>query len=56
VCDLDFLAGGSSTLIRYSVQVTGAGPQTITATASTTDLDVHPGDNTTSYTVELAAA
>ena len=29
VCDLDFLAGGSSTLIRYSVQVTGAGPQTV---------------------------
>ena len=31
VCPLDFLAGGSSTLIRYSVQVTGAGPQTTTA-------------------------
>ena len=29
VCNLDFLAGGSSTLIRYSVQVTGSGPQTI---------------------------
>ena len=56
VCNLDFLAGGSSTLIRYSVQVTGAGPQTITATASTSDLDVRPGDNTTSYTVELAPA
>jgi uncharacterized repeat protein (TIGR01451 family) len=56
VCNLDFLAGGSSTLIRYSVEVTGAGPQTITATASSSDLDVRPGDNTTSYTVELAPA
>jgi uncharacterized repeat protein (TIGR01451 family) len=56
VCNLDFLAGGSSTLIRYSVQVTSAGPQTITATASSSDIDARPGDNTTSYTVELSPA
>jgi uncharacterized repeat protein (TIGR01451 family) len=54
VCNLDFLAGGNSTLIRYSVQVTGAGPQTIVASASSSDIDAQPRDNQTSYTVELA--
>ena len=34
ICDLDFLAGGSSTLIRYSVQVTKPGPLTMTAVAT----------------------
>jgi Domain of unknown function DUF11/Dolichyl-phosphate-mannose-protein mannosyltransferase len=53
VCDLDFLAAQSSTLIRFSVQVTQGGPQTMTATASSDEFDAHPGDNTTSYTVTL---
>jgi uncharacterized repeat protein (TIGR01451 family) len=54
VCPLDFLAGGTSTLIRYSVQVTGAGPQTTTATVSSANPDANPDDNTTTYSVTLA--
>jgi uncharacterized repeat protein (TIGR01451 family) len=53
VCDLDFLAGQSSTLIRFSVQVTQPGAQTMTATATSAEPDAHPGDNTASYTVNL---
>ena len=55
-CDLDFLAGGSSTLIRYSVQVTKPGPLTMTAVATSAAPDARPGDNTASYTVDLAGA
>jgi uncharacterized repeat protein (TIGR01451 family) len=54
-CDLDFLAGKSSTLIRFSVQVTQPGPQTMTATATSAETDVHSGDNTATYTVDLNA-
>ena len=54
VCDLDFLAGGSSTLIRYSVQVTRPGPQTMTATATSSAPDARPGDNTAEFTVDLS--
>jgi len=53
VCNLDFLAGGSSTLIRFSVQVTQPGSQTLTATASSAEQDAHPADNVASYTVRL---
>ncbi len=56
VCPLDFLAGDSSTLIRYSVQVTGAGPQTTTAAVSSSASDANPGDNRTSYSITLAPA
>ena len=56
VCPLDFLAGDASTLIRYSVQVTGAGPQTTTASVSSSALDANPGDNRASYSVTLAPA
>jgi uncharacterized repeat protein (TIGR01451 family) len=55
-CDLDFLAGGSSTLIRYSVQVTKPGPLTMTAVASSAAPDARPGDNTASFTVDLAGS
>ena len=51
VCDLDFLAGQSSTLIRYSVQVTEPGRQTMTATVTSTGPGASPA--TTSYTVDL---
>jgi hypothetical protein len=53
VCDLDFLAGGSSTLIRFSVQVTQPGAQTMTASAASAEPDAHPGDNVATYTVDL---
>jgi len=53
VCDLDFLAGQSSTLIRFSVQVTQPGAQTMSATATSAEPDAHPGDNTATYTVNL---
>jgi uncharacterized repeat protein (TIGR01451 family) len=56
VCPLDFLAGGDSTLIRYSVQVTGAGPQTTTAGVSSSATDANPGDNQATYSVTLAPA
>ncbi len=55
-CPLDFLAGGASTLIRYSVQVTGAGPQTTTASVGSSSPDANPGDNRVSYSVTLAPA
>jgi uncharacterized repeat protein (TIGR01451 family) len=52
VCNLGFLAAGSSTLIRYSVQVTKPGPQTMTATA--TSNGPNPvGNPNASYTVNL---
>jgi uncharacterized repeat protein (TIGR01451 family) len=54
VCDLDFLQGGSSTYIRYAVEDDSAGPQTITATASTTSIDANPGNDTASYTIDLS--
>ena len=53
VCHLDFLPGGSSTLIRYSVQVQSGGAQTQTATATSSTPDALPGDNIASYTVDL---
>jgi uncharacterized repeat protein (TIGR01451 family) len=53
-CDLDFLAGGSSTLIRYSVQVIAPGPQTMTAMATSAAPDARPGDNAATATVEAA--
>ena len=56
VCPLDFLAAGGSTLIRYSVQVTGAGSQTTIVSVSSTNPDANPEDNTTSYSVSLAPA
>lgn len=56
VCPLDFIAGGSSTLIRYSVQVTGAGPQTTTAAVTSSATDTNPGNNSTSYSVTLTPA
>jgi uncharacterized repeat protein (TIGR01451 family) len=52
VCNLGFLAGGGSTLIRYSVQVTRPGPQTMTATA--TSNGPNPvGNSSATYTVNL---
>ena len=54
VCKLDFLAGESSTLIRFSVQVNRPGPQTMSATASSAGPDANPDDNTASYTVNLS--
>jgi uncharacterized repeat protein (TIGR01451 family) len=54
-CDLDFLAGGSSTLIRYSVRVTRPGPLTMTAAATSAVPDARPGDNIASYTVDLSS-
>ena len=52
-CKLDFLAGGSSTLIRYSVRVTKPGPLKMTAVATSDVPDARPGDNSASYTVDL---
>lgn len=56
VCNLDFLEPGDSTPIRFSVQVTAAGPLAITATATSDQYDAHPADNTATYTVDLAQA
>jgi hypothetical protein len=53
VCHLDFIAGGSSTLIRFSVQVNEPGDQTMTATATSDNPDAHPSDNVATYTVNL---
>jgi hypothetical protein len=52
-CNLDFLAGGSSTLIRYSVRVTKPGALTMTAVATSAIPDARPGDNSASYTIDL---
>jgi uncharacterized repeat protein (TIGR01451 family) len=56
VCNLGFLAADSSTLIRYSVQVTKAGPQTMTASVASAEPDANPANNLTSDTVTLAPA
>jgi uncharacterized repeat protein (TIGR01451 family) len=53
VCNLDFLAAQSSTLIRFSVQVTQPGDQTMTAVATSDQPDARPSDNFSSYTVNL---
>jgi uncharacterized repeat protein (TIGR01451 family) len=55
-CDLDFLAGSSSTLIRYSVRVTKPGPLKMTAVATSDVPDARPGDNSASYTVDLSGS
>jgi uncharacterized repeat protein (TIGR01451 family) len=52
-CDLDFLPAGGSTLIRYSVQVTTSGRQTMTAVATSAEPDARPGDNAAGYSVDL---
>jgi 4-amino-4-deoxy-L-arabinose transferase-like glycosyltransferase len=54
VCNLDFLAAKSSTLIRFGVDVDAPGPQTLTATASSAQPDGNPDDNASSYTVNLS--
>ena len=55
VCNLDFLAGKSSTLIRFSVRVDKPGRQTLTASVSSAQTDRNPEDNTTSYTIDLGS-
>ena len=56
VCHLDFLGAQSSTLIRFSVRVNEPGAQTMTAIAASDNPDAHPGDNVTTYTVNLPRA
>jgi uncharacterized repeat protein (TIGR01451 family) len=53
VCNLDFLAAQSSTLIRYSVQVNEPGAQTMTAVATSDQPDARQSDNFASFTVNL---
>jgi 4-amino-4-deoxy-L-arabinose transferase-like glycosyltransferase len=52
-CDLGELAGGKDTYIRFEVDVAAGGPQTLTATASADQADSNPGNDTTTYTVNL---
>ena len=54
VCNLGFLAGGSSTLIRFEVQVTRGGPQIMTASVAFDGTDANPADNTSSFVVNLS--
>ena len=52
-CDLGEIPGGTSTYIRFGVDVTAGGPQTMTAHAASGQIDFNPADNTSSYTVNL---
>ena len=55
-CRLGGLSGGGSTYIRFSVDVNAGGPQTMTATVSSDEPDADPGNNTSTYTVNLGPA
>ena len=50
-CSLDFLEPRMATPIRFAVQVRRPGLQRLTATATSSQLDSHPGDNSASRTM-----
>jgi 4-amino-4-deoxy-L-arabinose transferase-like glycosyltransferase len=52
-CDLGEIRGGQSTYIRFGVDVNAGGAQTMTATATSGEIDFNPRDNTSSHTVNL---
>ncbi len=54
VCHLDFLAGRSSTFIRFEVQDVQGGPQILTASVSSDETDANPADNSSSFVVNLS--
>ena len=51
VCSLDFLEPRMTTPVRFAVQVRRPGLQRLTATATSSQLDSHPGDNSASRTM-----
>ena len=53
-CNLDFLPAGGFTLIRFEVQFTESGDQTLTTSASSAQPDVSPADNSASLTVHVS--
>jgi len=55
-CNLGSLAAASSTLIRFGVLVNEGGPQTLTATVSSSNPDANPSDNSSSITINLGPA
>ncbi len=52
-CDFGVVAAQTGPYIRFQVDVDAGGPQTLTATATSDEIDANPGDNTSSYTVNL---
>jgi hypothetical protein len=54
-CQLDFLPVGTSTPVRLGVRLTRPGPQTLTAVASSYELDATPKNNAATSTVVALA-
>jgi uncharacterized repeat protein (TIGR01451 family) len=54
-CNLDYVANGSSTQVKFGVIVSGSGTQTIAATV-TSDREADPADNTATATLQLGGA
>jgi hypothetical protein len=54
-CNLNYVANGSSTVVKFGVTVSGSGTQTITATA-TADRESDASDNSATVTLQVAGA
>jgi Domain of unknown function DUF11 len=54
VCNIGFFPKHSSILFRYGVLVTLGGPQTMTASVSSDELDLNPAGTGSAFTVDLS--
>jgi 4-amino-4-deoxy-L-arabinose transferase-like glycosyltransferase len=54
VCDVGWLPGNTQTVIRYEADIGAYGPQTMTAAATSDDLDVNPIGTASAFTVDLS--
>ena len=54
VCKIGYVPGESSTHFRYEVQVTEGGPQTMTASLNSDELNVNPAGTGSAFTVDLS--
>jgi 4-amino-4-deoxy-L-arabinose transferase-like glycosyltransferase len=53
-CDLDFLPAGTGTLVRFELQASQIGDQTLMASVLSDELDLNPSDDDASFTVHVA--
>jgi Ca2+-binding RTX toxin-like protein len=54
-CNFDYVASGTSTVVKFGVTVSGSGAQSITATV-TADHESDPTDNSATVTLQVAGA
>jgi hypothetical protein len=53
VCEIGWLPGSAQTVIRYEGIVTAYGPQTMTAAATSDDLEVNPAGTASAFTIDV---